>query len=317
MKIEDQNGCHGFRGESVALWETEMQDCCLCPRECHVNRHRGERGYCGETAEIRAARAALHMWEEPCISGDAGSGAVFFSGCTLGCVYCQNHKIADGTVGKAISAERLAEIFLELQEQGAWNINLVTAGHFIPSVIKSLDLAKRQGLRLPVVYNTSGYEKVDTLKMLEGYIDIYLPDLKYVDAALSQKYSFAPDYPEVAKDALREMVRQLGDAQFEDERMMRGVIVRHLVLPGLTDASKNVIRYLYETYGDCIYISILNQYTPMAGLEKYPELNRKITDEEYDEVVDYAILIGVENGFIQEGDTAKESFIPEFDITGI
>lgn len=297
--------------------KTEMEDCCLCPRNCHVNRLQGKTGYCGQTAEIRAARAALHMWEEPCISGDSGSGAVFFSGCTLGCVYCQNHKIADGTVGKPISVERLAEIFLELQEQGAWNINLVTAGHFIPSVIRSLNLAKRQGLRIPVVYNTSGYEKVDTLKKLEGYIDIYLPDLKYVDTALAEKYSFAPDYPKVAKAALDEMVRQVGVAQFEGEQMKKGVIVRHLVLPGQSEASREVIRYLYETYGDRIFISILNQYTPMPYLERYPELNRKITDEEYDEVVDYAISIGVENGFIQEGDTAQESFIPEFDIMGI
>lgn len=295
----------------------EMEDCCLCPRECHVNRLKGKKGYCGQTAEIRAARAALHMWEEPCISGDAGSGAVFFTGCTLGCVYCQNHRIADGTVGKMISVERLADIYLELQEQGAWNINLVTAGHFIPSVIRSLDLAKQQGLHIPVVYNTSGYEKADTLKRLEGYIDIYLPDLKYVDTVLAKKYSFAPDYPQIATAALEEMVRQTGDAQFEDDRMKKGVIVRHLVLPGLTDASKRVIRYLYETYNDRIYISILNQYTPMPYLEKYPELNRKVREEEYDEVVDYAISIGVENGFIQEGDTAEESFIPEFDITGI
>lgn len=295
----------------------EMKDCCLCPRECHVNRLHGEKGYCGQTAEIQAARAALHMWEEPCISGDAGSGAVFFTGCALGCVYCQNHKIAEGAVGKAVSEEHLADIFLRLQEQGAWNINLVTAGHFLPQMIRTLDLAKRRGLHIPVVYNTSGYEKVDALKKLEGYIDIYLPDLKYVDADLAGRYSLAPDYPQVAKDALREMVRQRGDAQFLGERMMRGVIVRHLVLPGLVTASKHVIRYLYETYGDGIFISILNQYTPMPHLENYPELNRKITQEEYDEVVDYAISIGVENGFIQEGDTAQESFIPEFDITGI
>lgn len=297
--------------------EFKLEDCCLCPRNCHANRVQGKTGYCGQTADIRAARAALHMWEEPCISGDSGSGAVFFSGCTLGCVYCQNHKIANGTVGKAVSVERLADIFLELQEQGAWNLNLVTAGHFVPQIMKSLDLAKRQGLYIPVVYNTSGYEKADTLKKLEGYIDIYLPDLKYVDTALAEKYSFAPDYPNVAKAALYEMVRQTGEARFEGEQMKRGVIVRHLVLPGQTKASKDVIRYLYETYGDRIFISILNQYTPMPHLERYPELNRKITEAEYDEVVDYAISIGVENGFIQEGDTARESFIPEFDITGI
>lgn len=294
-----------------------LEDCTLCPRNCHVNRLEGERGFCGQTAKLTAARAALHMWEEPCISGDAGSGAVFFSGCGLGCVYCQNHSIAKGDVGKQISAERLAEIFLELQEQGAWNINLVTAGHFVPLVTEALHSAKKQGLVLPVVYNTSGYEKTDTLKLLVGYVDIYLPDLKYRSSDLARRYSFAPNYPQIAEKALQEMVRQVGSPVFEGERMLRGVIVRHLVLPGLVEESKRVIRYLYEQYGDSIYISILNQYTPMPGLQGYPELKRKIADEEYEEVVDYAIELGVENGFIQEGDTAEESFIPEFDITGI
>ena len=320
----------------------KFTDCCLCPRNCHVNRTQGKTGYCGQTDQIRAARAALHMWEEPCISGDAGSGAVFFSGCTLGCVFCQNHSIAAGSVGKTISTERLAEIFLELQDQKAWNINLVTAGHFAPQVVRALELAKKQGLWLPIVYNTSGYEKVETLRMFDGLVDIYLPDFKYLSGELAGAYSHATDYPQVAKYALQEMVRQVGSAQFEIvsgeksgmvtdelsvdvaysdsdlERMLRGVVVRHLVLPGHMDESKNVIRYLYETYGDQIYISIMNQYTPMPGIEvRYPELGRKITTQEYDEVVDYAIDIGVENGFIQDGETAEESFIPEFDITGI
>lgn len=320
----------------------KFTDCCLCPRNCHVDRTQEKTGYCGQTDQIRAARAALHMWEEPCISGDAGSGAVFFSGCTLGCVFCQNHSIAAGSVGKTISTERLAEIFLELQDQKAWNINLVTAGHFAPQVVRALELAKKQGLWLPIVYNTSGYEKVETLRMFDGLVDIYLPDFKYLSGELAGAYSHATDYPQVAKHALQEMVRQVGSAQFEIvsgeksgmvtdelsvdvaysdsdlERMLRGVVVRHLVLPGHVDESKNVIRYLYETYGDQIYISIMNQYTPMPGIEvRYPELGRKITTQEYDEVVDYAIDIGVENGFIQDGETAEESFIPEFDITGI
>ncbi len=320
----------------------KFTDCCLCPRNCHVNRTQGKTGYCGQTDQIRAARAALHMWEEPCISGDAGSGAVFFSGCTLGCVFCQNHSIAAGSVGKTISTERLAEIFLELQDQKAWNINLVTAGHFAPQVVRALELAKKQGLQLPVVYNTSGYEKVETLQMFDGLVDIYLPDFKYLSAELAGTYSHAADYPQVAKLALQEMVRQVGTAQFEIvsgvnsgqitgevsvdidygdnvlERMLRGVVVRHLVLPGHVEESKNVIRYLYETYGDQIYISIMNQYTPMPGIEScYPELGRKITSQEYDEVVDYAIDIGVENGFIQDGETAEESFIPEFDTFGV
>ena len=323
------------------------KDCTLCPRNCHADRSAGQLGFCRSSDRIRAARAALHYWEEPCISGEDGSGAVFFSGCSLGCVYCQNRPIAEGSVGKEISAERLAEIFLELQGQGAWNINLITAAHFVPQVAESLRTAKSQGLKIPVVYNSSGYEKVETLKLLEGLVDIYLPDLKYLDPALAKRYSSAPDYPQAAKAALAEMVRQAGRPVFavrgkeenapgsggcgmqetdapkgaggeENLRLLRGVIVRHLVLPGQTEASKEVIRYLYETYGDQIYISILNQYTPMPGVgEAYLELGRKLTQEEYDSVVDYAIETGVENGFIQEGETASESFIPAFDITGI
>lgn len=297
--------------------EALMEDCCLCPRDCHVNRLRGEKGYCGQDADIRAARAALHFWEEPCISGETGSGAVFFSGCSLGCVYCQNRQIADGSTGKKIDAERLAEIFLELQSQKAMNINLVTAGHFVPQTAIALQIAKNQGLHIPVVYNSGGYEKAETLRMLEGLIDIYLPDLKYADPVLSEKYSAAPDYPGTAKAAIAEMVRQAGKPAFSDGQMTGGVIVRHLVLPGQAEASRAAVRYLYETYGDQIYISILNQYTPMPGMEKWPEINRKVTEREYDAVVDDAIDIGVEQGFIQEGETAEESFIPAFDTTGI
>lgn len=300
--------------------EAMMKDCTLCPRNCHADRSAGLPGFCRSGGRVRAARAALHYWEEPCICGEEGSGAVFFSGCSLGCVYCQNRPVADGTVGKEITVERLAEIFLELQAQNARNINLVTASHFIPQTAEALVRARQNGLSVPVVYNTGGYEKAETLKLLEGLVDIYLPDFKYLDPELAAKYSFAPDYPETAKAALAEMVRQVGEPVFEDEgeeRMIRGVIVRHLVLPGLTEASKKVIRYLHETYGNRIYISILNQYTPMPGMEKYPELNRKLTAEEYDAVVDDAVAVGVENGFIQEGGTASESFIPVFDITGI
>lgn len=294
-----------------------MLSCSLCPRRCHVNRLAGETGYCGQSSRIRAARAALHMWEEPCLSGTAGSGTVFFTGCTLGCVYCQNHQIADGTVGKDISISRLAEIFLELQEQKSLNINLVTAGHFVPQVIAAIEIARAKGLCIPIVYNTSGYERVETLKLLEGYVDIYLPDFKYWDPKLAKKYSFSEEYPQIAKAALQEMVRQAGKPEFKGEQMTKGVIVRHLVLPGKVRDSRKVIRYLYDTYGDQIYISIMNQYTPMPGLEDDPDLSRKLTQAEYDEIVDYAIEIGVEQGFIQEGDTAEESFIPSFDITGI
>lgn len=307
-----------MREEKDAAWiEKYMSRCGLCPWQCHVDRTAGARGRCGQSGVITAARAALHMWEEPCISGTAGSGAVFFSGCTLRCVYCQNHTISSGTVGKEITAERLAEIFLELQAQNAWNINLVTAGHFAPQVIAALESARTQGLSLPVVYNTSGYEREETLRMLEGYVDIWLPDFKYMSSRTAQIYSGAADYAVRAKEALAEMVRQTPEPVFEGERMMRGVIVRHLVLPGMKDEAKDVIRYLYETYRNQIHISILNQYTPVRNLDQYPQLQRRVTKKEYDEVVDYAIELGVEQGFIQEGKTAEESFIPPFDITGI
>ena len=295
--------------------------CDLCPRKCLVDRKKGEKGICGQTENLKVARAALHFWEEPCISGDAGSGAVFFSGCPLHCVFCQNENIANGTVGKEISLERLVDIFLELQEKGANNINLVTPGHFVPQIVKALDQAKKEGLTLPVVYNTSSYETVDTIRMLDGYVDIYLPDFKYMSPVLSKKYSHAPDYAQVAKAAIAEMVRQTGKAVFvngdEDNLILKGTIVRHLTLPGCMEDSMQILKYLHETYGDTIYISIMNQFTPLFNLEKYPELNRKITDEEYEALVDYAIEIGIENGFIQEGDTAEESFIPAFDCEGV
>lgn len=295
-----------------------MNCCHLCPRDCGVDRTAGKRGRCGMTDQVMAARAALHMWEEPCISGEEGSGTVFFSGCSLGCVFCQNHEIALGDTGKEITVERLAEVYLELQDKGANNINLVTAGHFLPQVICSLRLAKEQGLQIPIVYNTGGYEKVEAIRMLDGLVDIYLPDLKYVSSQLSARYSGAPDYFAVASAALEEMVRQTGPAVFDERDMLvRGTVVRHLLLPGCLEDSKAVIRYLYETYGDQIYISIMNQYTPLAHVKKWPEIDRRVTEEEYDALVDYAIDLGVENGFIQEGETAEESFIPAFDIEGV
>lgn len=298
----------------------ELSDCTLCPRECHVNRNAGETGYCGQTGKLTAARAALHFWEEPCLSGTNGSGAVFFSGCNLGCVYCQNREIAQGQFGREITVSRLSDIFLELQEKGAHNINLVTPAHFVPQIITALQTAKKQGLSIPVIYNTSAYEKTETLRMLEGLIDIYLPDLKYRDAALSGKYSHADDYFERAAAAIAEMVRQVGAPVFadgEDSLMRRGVIVRHLLLPGCGRDSRQLLRYLHETYKNDIYVSIMNQYTPLSQVSDIPPLNRRVSAEEYRRIVDYAIRIGIENGFIQEGETATESFIPSFDYEGI
>lgn len=286
--------------------QTMLKECHLCPRNCGVD------------AGIMVARAALHMWEEPCISGKEGSGAVFFSGCSLGCAFCQNRTISKGQSGKVITVEHLAELFLDLQAQKANNINLVTAGHFLPQVREALILAKEQGLTIPVVYNSSGYEKAEILRYLEGLVDIYLPDLKYLEADLAGKYSHAKDYPEVAMKALEEMVRQVRTPEFDERGMMKkGVIVRHLLLPGHVRNSKKVLEYLYGTYGDQIYISLMNQYTPMPAMKDDPQLSRKVTDREYDRLLDHAISFGVTNCFIQEGETAKESFIPEFNGEGI
>ncbi|MFA5561450.1 MAG: radical SAM protein [Eubacteriales bacterium] len=294
-----------------------LKDCVLCPRECHVDRTAGERGYCRMTAELVVARAALHHWEEPCLSGERGSGTVFFSGCALGCVYCQNHPIAEGK-GKLITIDRLAEIFLELQAQGAHNINLVTPDHYVPHLIEAIRRSRRAGLALPIVYNCSGYEKVAALQLLEGLIDIYLPDLKYLSAEPADRYSQAGQYFAVAAAAIAEMVRQVGAPVFDGQGIMqKGVLVRHLTLPGRLGDSKRIIRYLHERYGERIFLSIMNQYTPCTRDPAYPELHRKVSPAAYEALVDYAIDIGVENAFIQDGEAALESFIPEFDNTGV
>ncbi|MDD6655697.1 MAG: radical SAM protein [Lachnospiraceae bacterium] len=302
----------------------DLKDCTLCPRQCHVDRTAGKTGYCGQANEIVAARAALHMWEEPCISGTNGSGTVFFAGCNMRCVFCQNYDIAHGNAPcKIISVSRLAEVFLELQAKGAHNINLVTPTHYVPQIIDALTIAKNNGLILPVVYNTSSYEKVETLKNLEGLVDIYLPDLKYYSSSISARYSNAPDYFTIASAAIAEMYRQVGSPVFEPpfdsetSLMKKGVIVRHLLLPDCTEDSRSIIRYLFETYGNNIYMSLMNQYTPLPQVAGIPSLNRKITDKEYDAFLDYAISIGIENAYIQEGETASESFIPAFDCEGI
>lgn len=299
-------------------WKDELKQCTLCPRNCRVDRTKGERGFCRETDQVMAARAAIHMWEEPCISGTQGSGTIFFSGCSLRCVFCQNASIASGTIGKSVSVERLSEIFLELQEQNAANINLVTPGHFALQIIEALSRAKENGLVIPVVYNSSGYEHVKTLRLLEGLVDIYLPDFKYMSPILSAKYSHAPDYSEAAKKALAEMVRQTGECRFDEKGMLKkGTVVRHLVMPGYIKDSMKVVEYLYSTYKDRIYISLMNQYTPLPRAADYPEINRRLTTYEYDKVVSYALSLGVTNGYIQKGKTAKESFIPAFDYQGI
>ncbi|MBQ3029936.1 MAG: radical SAM protein [Agathobacter sp.] len=301
--------------------QTSYISCEICPRTCKVNRENGQTGVCKVTSQLKVARAALHFWEETCISGTKGSGTVFFSGCSMHCIFCQNEEISQGLVGKEISKERLVEIFLELQEKGANNINLVTPGQYVPHIIWAVEQARNQGLVLPIVYNTSSYEKVDTIKRLEGIVDIYLPDFKYYSSQLAAKYSNAPDYPEIAKAAIAEMVRQQPNPIFYEkdgqELMKNGVIVRQLLLPGQLQDAKDIIKYLHETYGNQIYISLMNQYTPLSHVEKYPELNKKVSKRTYEKYVDYAIDIGIENGFIQEGDVAEESFIPKFDGEGV
>ncbi|WP_306774871.1 radical SAM protein [Agathobacter rectalis] len=296
----------------------KYENCLLCPRKCGINRAAGQTGVCGVSAEIRVARAALHYWEEPCISGEKGSGAVFFSGCSLHCVFCQNREISDGKAGKIISKERLRDIFLELKAKGANNINLVTPGQYIPDIVWAVRDARRYGMELPIVYNTSGYENADELKQLEGIVDVYLPDFKYMDSALSAKYSRAKDYPSVAKQAISEMVRQQPGVVIDDATglIQKGVIVRQLLLPGHVNDAKAILKYLHDTYQDSIYISMMSQFTPIA-LKDYPEINRTVTRREYERLIDYAIKIGITNAFIQEGNVAKDSFIPAFDGEGV
>lgn len=290
--------------------------CNICPRECGIDRKNAV-GFCSVGENIKISRAALHFYEEPCISGLNGSGTVFFSGCNLKCVYCQNALISKG-YGKEITVNRLVEIFFELKEKGAENINLVTPDHYTDSLKKALIIAENQGLDLPIVYNTSGYCKESVIEEFEGNIDVYLTDFKYINGSLAKKYSFAKDYPEVAKKALKAMYKTVGKPVFNKNGIMtKGIIVRVLVLPSFEKEAKDIIEYLYSEYGDNIYISIMNQFTPM-NLEKYPEINRKLSEEEYESVVCYAEMLGIKNAFIQEGDTADESFIPEFcDFEGV
>lgn len=346
------SSAESFSPESEHFYDSTVQellaDCTLCPRDCHVDRLLGQRGFCGESGVIRAARAALYYTEEPVISGKNGSGTVFFTGCNLGCIYCQNRLISrPGTISAGIpviselSPECLSEIFFELEAQGAHNINLVTPEHFVPLLIPALQRAKAEGLSIPVVYNTGSYEKVEAVKALEGLVDIWLPDLKYVSSALSAMHTGAADYFAHASAAIAEMVRQCPDPVFsdgshtidcpddaDDPLMVRGVLVRHLALPGCGEDSRAVLRYLHETYGNHIFISIMNQYTPMPQVlarqmsenlrgGSIENLCRGLSEEEYDSLVDYAIDLGIENGFVQESGTVSPSYIPCFDGTGL
>ncbi len=291
-----------------------LKSCKLCPRACGVDRTAGQRGYCRAGERARIARAALHYWEEPCISGKSGSGAVFFSYCAMRCIFCQNYSISALGRGHDVTEDELSKIFLELRDEGACNINLVTPTHFTPQIINAIKLAKAEGLDIPIVYNCGGYESVETLKSLEGLIDIYLPDFKYMSGKYAAEYSNAPEYPQIAKDAVAEMVRQTGPAYIGGDGLMkRGTLVRHLMLPGLLNDSKRVVDYLYTAYGNDIYISLMSQYTPLSHIKGHEKLDRRINRRAYDALVNYCAEKGIEQMYIQDSEAAQESFIPEFE----
>ncbi|MBR3268619.1 MAG: 4Fe-4S cluster-binding domain-containing protein [Oscillospiraceae bacterium] len=288
-------------------------NCTMCPRKCGVNREQ-QRGFCGEFSVFRIARAAPHYWEEPPISGQNGSGTVFFSGCNLQCIYCQNHDIAVSGIGYTVTSEQLISVFFSLAEQGVHNINLVTPSHFSFQLVPVLEQAKKRGLDLPVIWNSGGYDSVDTLNALDGLIDIYLPDFKYINPQTAKEYSRAEDYPDVAKAAIAEMFRQCGSPVTDPKTglMHSGVQVRHLILPGHAQEARKILWYLYQQYGNRIGYSIMSQYTPMKHMQNHPLLSRRITQREYEHVLQYAVQIGIQNAFSQEGEAASESFIPEF-----
>ncbi|WP_087065686.1 radical SAM protein [Intestinibacillus massiliensis] len=294
-----------------------MEGCMLCPRRCGVDRAAGQRGFCGADNTVHVARAALHQWEEPCLSGTRGAGTVFFSHCTLGCVYCQNRAIS-GRQGSGVPVDeaRLAAIFLDLQRQGAHNIDLVTPGHYAPHIARALGRAKADGLQIPVVYNCGGYEALETLRLLDGLVDVYLPDFKYYSSYYAARYSGADDYFEVASDAVAEMVRQAGAPVFDGEGLLvRGVLVRHLMLPGLAGDTAQVLRHLAGRFGDRILVSLMRQYTPFGMERDYPELDRTLTEREYADAVEIFQDLGLA-GYLQEGEAIGESFIPTWDGTG-
>jgi putative pyruvate formate lyase activating enzyme len=290
-----------------------LSTCSLCPRNCGINREKNLIGYCGAGLDIKIAKSMLHHWEEPCISGTRGSGTVFFSNCNMKCVYCQNYTISQQEMGNKISIDNLSNIFLELQAQGAHNINLVTPTHYVPQIIESVLLSKSNGLTLPIVYNSSGYENLDTIKLLNNIVDIYLPDIKYFDDRYAIKYSNAPGYFNYASTAIEEMLKQVGKAKFDDEGLIKkGVIIRHLMLPGLLFDSKKIIDFIYSNFGDSVYLSIMNQYTPVNKASLFSELAKPLNPSHYDSLIDYALNIGVKNGFIQDSGTSSEAFIPDF-----
>lgn len=295
-----------------------LENCNLCERRCNVNRLNGQLGVCAANEKVKVARAELHLWEEPPISCGTGSGTVFFSYCNLRCVFCQNHEISQEFNGKYITIDRLSEIFLELQGKGANNINLVTPTHYVPQIKEAIEIARNNGLKLPILYNTNGYDTLETIKSLRGYIDVYLPDFKYFNDKYAMKYSKVKDYEKNIIPILKEMVNQVGEPVFDENgKIQKGVIIRHLMLPGLLFDSKKVIDTIYENFGDKVYISIMNQYVPMHKASEYPEINKTLNPKHYDSLIDYAASIGVTKGFIQEEGTNNTSYVPNFGLEGV
>lgn len=314
-----------------------LDECTLCNRKCKVNRNANQIGFCKASNKVKIARASLHLWEEPPISQGNGSGTVFFSHCNLKCVFCQNYNISQGdennnlnnmksesltleasVIGIEISIERLSEIFLELQAKGANNINLVTPTHYVPQIIEALKIAKKNELTIPILYNTNSYDSIETIKLLNGYIDVYLPDFKYFNDKYSIKYSKVDKYASNAIKVINEMISQVGNPQFNSKgNIIKGVIIRHLMLPGLLFDSKKVIDFLYNKYGDNIYISLMNQYVPMFNAFNYPEINKSLNPKHYDSLINYALEIGVKNGFIQDEGTNTSDFTPAFNLQGV
>jgi len=318
-----------------------LDECTLCSRSCKVNRNDNKIGFCRASNKVKIARASLHLWEEPPISQGKGSGTVFFSHCNLECVFCQNYNISQGielnldsylssdvtiqspdcnslVTGVEVSIERLSEIFLELQEKGANNINLVTPTHFTPQIIEALKISKKNGLNIPILYNTNSYDSIETIKLLDGYIDVYLPDFKYFNDKYAKKYSNAHNYADNTVKIISEMVSQVGTPKFDSKgNMIKGVIVRHLMLPGLLFDSKKIIDILYNKYKDDIYVSLMNQYIPMFKANDFPEINKPLNPNHYDSLINYALELGIKNGFIQEEGTNTSDFIPEFNLDGV
>lgn len=290
-----------------------LEKCVLCPHECKVNRNEGKLGRCKAGKNIKIALANLHYFEEPCISGENGSGTVFFSGCNLNCKYCQNYKISQELLGKEISIEELAEEFLKLQNMKANNINLVTGVMYVPKIIDAIKIAKEKGLNIPIVYNSSGYESVETIKLLDGYIDVYLPDLKYYDSDLGIKYSGIKNYFEKATNAIKEMYKQVGEADFDENGIIKkGIIIRHLVLPNNIENSKNALKWIKETFGNKILVSIMAQYFPTNKAKNITELNRKLTQEEYDEIEQFVFDLELD-GYMQDLEENEEQYVPDFE----